>query len=275
MVPRLIQVLTDTISTARQGKKPEGNSHFFAIFLLTEFQADEAFPTILEAFSLPGQLPSELFGDAVTSTFSRILACFAGDRPDIVDALIRNRELNQYVRWEAAQCYVHCVRDGRCTRRDAVERLRQHLRWALAEQDDAIIGGLICILESLAAAEAMAEIQEAYQRDLVDPCLIGLGLVEAGVAEGEQHVREELKRCPPTGIEDTIEELQTWASFAEKPTSRPKTLSHQPKPQSAALQEPADPVPSLAASRRTRVGRNDPCPCGSGKKYKKCCGSRV
>ena len=24
-----------------------------------------------------------------------------------------------------------------------------------------------------------------------------------------------------------------------------------------------------------RVGRNDPCPCGSGKKYKKCCGARV
>jgi uncharacterized protein YecA (UPF0149 family) len=24
--------------------------------------------------------------------------------------------------------------------------------------------------------------------------------------------------------------------------------------------------------RRTKVGRNDPCPCGSVKKYKKCCG---
>ncbi len=24
--------------------------------------------------------------------------------------------------------------------------------------------------------------------------------------------------------------------------------------------------------RVTKVGRNDPCPCGSGKKYKKCCG---
>lgn len=23
--------------------------------------------------------------------------------------------------------------------------------------------------------------------------------------------------------------------------------------------------------RLMRVGRNDPCPCGSGKKYKKCC----
>jgi preprotein translocase subunit SecA len=30
--------------------------------------------------------------------------------------------------------------------------------------------------------------------------------------------------------------------------------------------------------RRTdedRVGRNDPCPCGSGKKYKKCHGANV
>ena len=24
--------------------------------------------------------------------------------------------------------------------------------------------------------------------------------------------------------------------------------------------------------REKKVGRNDPCPCGSGKKYKKCCG---
>lgn len=24
-----------------------------------------------------------------------------------------------------------------------------------------------------------------------------------------------------------------------------------------------------------RIGRNDPCPCGSGDKFKKCCGSRL
>ena len=29
------------------------------------------------------------------------------------------------------------------------------------------------------------------------------------------------------------------------------------------------------ATRDVRVGRNDPCPCGSGKKYKKCCGVTV
>ena len=26
-------------------------------------------------------------------------------------------------------------------------------------------------------------------------------------------------------------------------------------------------------SASEKVGRNDPCPCGSGKKYKKCCGA--
>ncbi|MGB9612848.1 MAG: preprotein translocase subunit SecA [Candidatus Margulisiibacteriota bacterium] len=36
-----------------------------------------------------------------------------------------------------------------------------------------------------------------------------------------------------------------------------------------APQLPARPAP---ARKAVKVGRNDPCPCGSGKKYKKCCG---
>jgi preprotein translocase subunit SecA len=39
--------------------------------------------------------------------------------------------------------------------------------------------------------------------------------------------------------------------------------------------EPPQPelfVPKTAYNARSGVGRNDPCPCGSGKKYKKCCG---
>ena len=27
----------------------------------------------------------------------------------------------------------------------------------------------------------------------------------------------------------------------------------------------------LKATGRTKIGKNDPCPCGSGKKFKKCC----
>ena len=35
----------------------------------------------------------------------------------------------------------------------------------------------------------------------------------------------------------------------------------------APTDEPKQPV-----VKETKVGRNDPCPCGSGKKYKNCCG---
>ena len=37
--------------------------------------------------------------------------------------------------------------------------------------------------------------------------------------------------------------------------------------------EPVSPEPQTPASAAPKIGRNYPCPCGSGKKYKKCCGA--
>jgi hypothetical protein len=274
MIPKLIEVLREAIAAARTEDAREGNAHFFAIFLLTEFRAEESFPVILEAFSLPGELPFDLFGDAVTSTLARIVVQFAGDRPEVMDALIRDPKLNEYVRWEAAQCYVHLVRDKRLTQKEAVERLRQHLLWAVAEKDEAVIGGLICVLVSFAPEEALADIEEAFRLGLVDEDLVGLGTVESSIAEGEERVRKELEWCSETGIDDTIEELRHWAAFAEKPAPRPAPPPPTPRPHFAAPREPAEPVAAPVSSGVPRAGRNDPCPCGSGKKFKKCCRPR-
>ena len=38
------------------------------------------------------------------------------------------------------------------------------------------------------------------------------------------------------------------------------------------LYEAGDVKPMTVVREGKKVGRNDPCPCGSGKKYKKCCG---
>jgi preprotein translocase subunit SecA len=55
-------------------------------------------------------------------------------------------------------------------------------------------------------------------------------------------------------------------------SSLPKELSH---PESDKFQATSDiKRPSAVKpvqSHQPKVGRNDPCPCGSGKKYKKCC----
>jgi uncharacterized protein YecA (UPF0149 family) len=37
------------------------------------------------------------------------------------------------------------------------------------------------------------------------------------------------------------------------------------------LMENADKAQTVKPQIDKNVGRNDPCPCGSGKKYKKCC----
>jgi SEC-C motif domain protein len=34
-----------------------------------------------------------------------------------------------------------------------------------------------------------------------------------------------------------------------------------------------DTTPAPVRRETPKIGRNDPCPCGSGKKYKKCCGA--
>jgi len=43
-----------------------------------------------------------------------------------------------------------------------------------------------------------------------------------------------------------------------------------PRPMSAANTPDVKQAPIHREA--PKVGRNDPCPCGSGKKYKKCCG---
>jgi uncharacterized protein len=47
-------------------------------------------------------------------------------------------------------------------------------------------------------------------------------------------------------------------------------LSNRQEPE-ARLSSILPPVPATGASANIKAGRNDPCPCGSGRKYKKCC----
>jgi len=45
-----------------------------------------------------------------------------------------------------------------------------------------------------------------------------------------------------------------------------------PMPQQPTDQSSSEPAREPQVRSHEKVGRNDPCPCGSGKKYKKCCG---
>lgn len=67
----------------------------------------------------------------------------------------------------------------------------------------------------------------------------------------------------------TPEELAAWRRALEEPIW---TGAADPEAGGASPLAWQEAQPYGGAARREKVGRNDPCPCGSGKKYKKCCG---
>jgi uncharacterized protein YecA (UPF0149 family) len=116
----------------------------------------------------------------------------------------------------------------------------------------------------------LAEVQQAYAEGLVDESITDLEGIERDLAAPKPSCLER-----HTLIIDAIDEMKHWACFHPE-DSRPK----RPSEVEVAVPSPPTPSPSVVASyetakpfiREPKVGRNDPCPCGSGKKYKKCCG---
>ena len=65
-------------------------------------------------------------------------------------------------------------------------------------------------------------------------------------------------------------------------TARPPNASRWPSPSQESHGEGprhisggGAPAPKMPVHAEKKVGRNDPCPCGSGKKYKNCCGKNI
>ncbi|MBX3413170.1 MAG: DUF1186 domain-containing protein [Pirellulales bacterium] len=283
ITPRLIEAIRTATVESAAGRVPDRNLHFFAAYLLTEFRAQEAFPVLIESISLPGELPFDLYGDAITQDLPAMLVTLVGDGPELLEGLMANRELNEFVRSAAIDTFLRFVRDGRMTRDDAIERLRFHLREAIQHRDEDVGDALVFALDNFAAQEAMDEIREAYRLKIVDPFMIGrLADIEREIAKGDAHYQESLERCWPSGIDDVIEHLRRWYCFSEKGEQdresaaerKPFEVNFDPDLEDEDDLDLALPHSGTIVHDTPRVGRNDRCPCGSGKKFKKCCGGR-
>ena len=66
----------------------------------------------------------------------------------------------------------------------------------------------------------------------------------------------------------------TWKETAAIHAAAPSATLPEPPAAEASAAEPSNPDDHVEPSRNLaqKVGRNDPCPCGSGKKFKNCCG---
>jgi preprotein translocase subunit SecA len=56
--------------------------------------------------------------------------------------------------------------------------------------------------------------------------------------------------------------------------SKQKQMPARPRPAEQSVRAASEAVKTKGSAGTMTVGRNEPCPCGSGKKYKKCCGKK-
>jgi preprotein translocase subunit SecA len=82
------------------------------------------------------------------------------------------------------------------------------------------------------------------------------------------HVRVEGGTRSDGGSTTTV----TVSQHAQREQSRQRLAQASGAGGGGAVRRPAGGITGPDGQAVRRVGRNDPCPCGSGRKYKRCCG---
>ena len=153
----------------------------------------------------------------------------ADERLDEVLTLIRNRELNEYVRWALQTGLVYLVAGGLRSREEIVGHLRAILIEAIENKDTEAVLAAVNSLHDLYPEEAYDDIKRAYDLGLVDEFMIGLEDFDRQLARGKDHVLQRLQE-KPAYIEDTVEMLRHWAAFQPRNRNRqsPQRLKRVP-----------------------------------------------
>jgi hypothetical protein len=141
---------------------------------------------------------------------------------------------------QARACVANCIEQIGQRHSEAREQCKQILCDALANhrvQPSDLNGFLVMGLVDLRAPEHLHVIRSAYSDQSVDTAIMG----DLEDAEIELGVRERR----------TVDRTPYWISEMLGPAAKAR---------------------NTGSPGQRKIGRNEPCPCGSGKKYKKCCG---
>ncbi len=165
--------------------------------------------------------------------------------------------------------------------RDALlEDLRTHVRDAYTKKEQELGPDLMRFLEKT----FMLQVIDHHWKDH----LLGMDHLRDGIGLRGYGQKDPLIEYKREGFDlfaglmeriksDTLDRLfhvQAVRHEGDQPASPPEPVISRPQPK-LTLNRGEEPVAAQAPVHRTenKVGRNDPCPCGSGKKYKKCHGT--
>jgi len=269
-VPHLLAALE------RAGAHPEkliGDDamlHEYALYLLAQFRETRGYPFAVAIARHP--LVEDLLGDLITEGLGPILASLSGGDPAPVQSLAEDEQANDYARGAGIEALGAMSRHGLWPKPELASYLTRLYTVGLKREPSHVWDALIAVSADLAMREHLDLIRDAFEEGLANPGFDSFKHVSWMIRTGAADAHD---MCAYRLIDDTVSEMSPWHCFDEPfkdrhgdgdgeklPTPIPGTLS------------PAAWRSDRETFRRTepKIGRNAPCPCGSGKKYKKCCG---
>ncbi len=272
VIPILLETLEDIDRDPERWLADQGRMvHIYALYLLALFRETRAYPPLVRIFSRPGEFVFDLAGDVVTQDLGRILASVSGGDISGMTELIENEQANEYVRSVAMDGMVSLVTTGQRTR-DEVMAYFLRLFHKLERKPGAQWDGLAHVCTDIWPQEAIGELQRAYEEGLVDTAAIDWQDVEDALNLGKQSAMQRGQYRAPlvTDLAEAMGWMQCFHEREENGGPDEREMDSE-KEVLATLSEGY----TIAPVRRAipKIGRNEPCPCGSGKKYKKCCGA--
>ena len=252
--------LLEAIDSCKSPNEVEEQGLFFAFHLLGQWREQSAYRTLARFLRRPDA--GLILGDATTETCHRVMAgVFDGDPRPIFD-IIRDSETDEFIRGKMFDTLVILVFHGQLERTTVAVFLRSAFEDLQSQEQSFVWDGWQGAVALLALTELEPLVREAFRRGFIDEMATSLKNFEDDLRQacaGRPLQPWQRKEYEP--FSDVIDELSGWAGFKPK----------QPRDHSASDWRP-NPWPAMPARNPFRnIGRNDPCPCGSGKKFKKCC----
>jgi hypothetical protein len=257
VIPALLHVLEDARQRpSHYSQEPHWTILSFACYLLAQFREKKAFKPLIALLMLPAKTADELFGDLICEDMGRVLASVYDGDDALLRSLIENPDAYEFARGASAiSCYQCLLQAGEVKRKDLEAYFLELLETKLEREPSEVWNAVTAACGDLGFAMLVPAIQRAFEDDLCDHMFYGFEQIAAAAKSGGAAFWKEKAIL----IDDTIAETKGWNCWhAPTAPKRPMALPINPKYF----------IPSAAP----KVGRNDPCPCGSGKKFKKCCG---
>jgi len=304
ITPGLLRILEHTVANAETiAHEDEDGScfaYFYAMYLLAQFRETRAYPLVVQFARLSEETLEVLVSEFVTEDLDCVLASVCGGDTALIEALIEDPNVDEYVRGAAIDSLLCLVAAGDKTRDEIMTYFKALFDGRLERTFSEAWNSLVSCATDLYPDEVYDRICAAYEEELVDPSAVRIEEVDMMMELERQMVLDRLPTGAPVYIQDVIEEMGDWACFdrpkrvkgsKRAPLQEPKRQSFKtlffmavypilPKVPSlsivAPMLQPISQQPEIAEFddpyRSPKVGPNDRCPCGSGKKFKKCCG---